>query len=183
MLCQFFPCDLARVPSLLLPPLRMLAFEHEQSLCTEDLPGLECVLQGWGGGEEGGLWGTAAVFGGRPACLQLCFLRPCESSRPGPARSEPEELTALSTFATCQSPRQTDRQTDSGAAVERRSERSVQPRKARRSRCLFFFLYFFNPRILFLWLPFTHSSGKKAPLRFVCLFKRSEKESINKARS
>lgn len=70
-LSQFFQCDLVHVPSLLLPPpLCTLAFEHKQSLCTEDIPVLECAAaagreEGKEGRREGG-----GDCGGQLLCLE-----------------------------------------------------------------------------------------------------------------
>lgn len=56
---------------------------HEQGFCTEDIPILQCVvLQGRTVGDSCSLRSCEpkSLFGGRPACLQLCLLRPWESS-------------------------------------------------------------------------------------------------------
>ena len=57
---------------------------HEQSFCTEDLPILQRVmLQGRTVGDSCSLRSCEpkSLFGGRPACLQLCLLRQWESSQ------------------------------------------------------------------------------------------------------
>lgn len=145
---------------MLLPPLCTLAFEHKQSLCTEDIPILECVAAAGSRGE--GLWGTAAVFGGRPACLQLCFLRPCESSRPGPSQRSSQRSAPL------QHAKAPDRQPGSSGA-EKRALGTVTER-GKRSR----FLYFSSSH------PFSfgcrsHIHLVKSPFE-VCLFKQSARK-------
>lgn len=57
---------------------------HEQSFSTKDIPNLQCVvLQGRTVGDSCSLRSCEpkSLFGGRPACLQLCLLRPWESSQ------------------------------------------------------------------------------------------------------
>lgn len=72
-----------------------------------------CDAAGREGGGPEDCGGTAArsgrvnpslCFGGRPACLQLCFLRPCEGSQAGLSqRSSRWRGAAPSTLLTCQS--------------------------------------------------------------------------------
>lgn len=100
--------------------------------------------------QGGGLWGTAAVFGGRPACLQLCFLRPCESSQTGPSQRSSQRSAP---FSTCQSSRQTARR-----RWRRKALSTVTKREA---ELVPLFFVIFYPHILFLWLSFAYSSGKK----------------------
>lgn len=140
-----------------------------------------CDAAGREGGGPEDCGGTAArsgrvnpslCFGGRPACLQLCFLRPCESSQ-----AEPEELL-LERRSTKRPSHMPKRREQGGVGGENRSVQSGRVFFLLLSLC--FVLLFFLPPILLTWhsrwniscilirwVQLTHPFGKE-PRESVC---------------